>query len=30
MVDGEQEARFRLGEWRCVLLNDRIHCVPAG
>jgi hypothetical protein len=29
MVDGRQEARFSVGDSRCVLVDDRIQCVPS-
>ncbi len=28
MVDGKQQARFSVGDSRCVLKDDRIQCVP--
>jgi serine/threonine protein phosphatase PrpC len=28
MVDGKQQARFSVGDSRCVLVDDRIQCVP--
>jgi serine/threonine protein phosphatase PrpC len=28
MVDGKQQAQFNVGDARCVLVDDRIQCVP--
>jgi len=28
MADGKQEARFSVGDSRCVLVDDRIQCEP--
>jgi serine/threonine protein phosphatase PrpC len=28
MIDGKQQAQFKVGDSRCVLVDDRIQCVP--
>ena len=28
MVDGKQQAQFKVGDARCVLVDDQIHCTP--
>jgi serine/threonine protein phosphatase PrpC len=28
MVSGKQQAQFKVGDARCVLVDDRIQCVP--
>jgi serine/threonine protein phosphatase PrpC len=28
MVDGKQQAQFKVGDSRCVLVDDRIQCAP--
>ena len=29
MIEGKQQAQFKVGDSRCVLVDDRIQCVPA-
>jgi serine/threonine protein phosphatase PrpC len=28
MVDGKQQAQFKVGDARCVLVDDQIRCTP--
>ena len=28
MVDGKQQAQFKVGDARCVLIDDQIQCSP--
>ncbi len=28
MVDGKQQAQFKVGDARCVLVDDEIRCTP--
>ena len=28
MVDGKQRAQFKVGDARCVLVDDQIRCTP--
>ena len=28
MVDGKQQAQFKVGDARCVLVDDQIRCIP--
>ena len=28
MIDGKQQAQFKVGDSHCVLVDDRIQCVP--
>jgi hypothetical protein len=28
VVDGKQRASFSVGDSKCVLVNDMIHCTP--
>jgi hypothetical protein len=30
MVDGQQQAQFKVGDARCVLADDQIRCTPLG
>jgi hypothetical protein len=30
MVDGKQQAQFKVGDARCVLVDDQIRCTPIG
>jgi hypothetical protein len=30
MVDGKQQAQFKVGDARCVLIDDHIRCTPGG
>jgi hypothetical protein len=30
MVDGKQQAQFKVGDARCVLVDDQIRCTPLG
>ena len=29
VIEGKQQAQFKVGDSRCVLVDDRIQCVPA-
>jgi hypothetical protein len=29
MVDGKQQAQFKVGDARCVLVDDQVRCTPA-
>jgi serine/threonine protein phosphatase PrpC len=29
MIDGKQQAQFKVGDARCVLVDDQIRCTPA-
>ncbi len=28
MLDGKQQAQFKVGDARCVLVDDQIRCTP--
>ena len=28
MIDGKQQAQFKVGDARCVLVDDQIRCTP--
>jgi len=28
MVDGKQQAQFKVGDARCVMVDDQIRCTP--
>ncbi len=30
MVDGKQQAQFKVGDARCVLVDDQVRCTPLG
>ena len=30
ITDGKTTAQFNVGEWRCLLVDDEIRCMPVG
>jgi len=28
MIDGKQQAQFKVGDARCVLVDDQVRCTP--
>jgi hypothetical protein len=30
LVEGKQQAQFKVGDARCVLVDDQIRCTPIG